>query len=743
MNVKTLLIIAAASLAAGISANAREAEITYADSTGTVRPLEAARKDSTETVRHLDAATVTARRELIKTDADRLTYNVQADPLAEGGSLLDILRKMPMLSVNGEEKVLLNGSEDYKVLVNGKETGMLARNFDQLVKTIPASSVKEIQVMTNPPVKYDAEGIGGIINIVMSKRLKSGFSGSLGARAGTSGAAGGSGYINARLGKFTFSANASGSFVPNPRVHGLTDIENYGSNDYRYQRLAFDSDNRFTSGAFSLEAGYEPDSLNLVTLSGWANFQKTLNVNDITETFWNTDQVKTIEMQEPTVRTNRYNTFSGELAYQKTFRNDGGILTFSYSIDGNPNSTDNNVIVIPGLNCTDYHRHSFNTEHTIQQIGQIDYFATLREKHQIEAGAKYTLRSHVADSQDEVWNFEANQWDIDNSNVNDMDYRQHIFAAYASYGYKFAKLTLKAGARLEYTLNRGLSRSSSGNKTFKNSNFNIVPYLNAAWQIDAVNILSLSYTRRLGRPSVEYLNPYVFEESPYSRMHGNPDLRTVVSDALTLTYRTNGDTWDLTARSYGSLCNNKIEYLSMVYPDGIKVSTYENAVVHDHIDGMVSFNWSPGRIFSLQTSVRAGYNYFYAPSLEQKNCGMEWAFDLGGNVMLWKDATAFVSAGISGGEITLQRTYKGADYGYSAGLRQSFLQNRLTLTAMAVMPFQGRYESPVRDTSTASYRQRNESWYNPRQFRIGVTWRFGKTDIRFRHTRKTETNDKL
>ena len=100
MNVKTLLIIAAASLAAGISANAREAEITYADSTGTVRPLEAARKDSTETVRHLDAATVTARRELIKADADRLTYNVQADPLAEGGSLLDILRKVPMLSVN-------------------------------------------------------------------------------------------------------------------------------------------------------------------------------------------------------------------------------------------------------------------------------------------------------------------------------------------------------------------------------------------------------------------------------------------------------------------------------------------------------------------------------------------------------------------------------------------------------------------------------------------------------------------
>ena len=275
--------------------------------------------------------------------------------------------------------------------------------------------------------------------------------------------------------------SASGTSFRNPIVYGVTDVENYTSEDYRYQRLDFNSNNSFSSGAFSLEASYEPDSLNLITLSSWANFQKMLSDDDITETFWNTGHLKTIEMNEPTVRTNRYKTFSGELAYQKTFRNDGGILTFSYAIDGNPNSTENDVIVVPILNYPDYHRHSFNTEHTIQQVGQIDYFA-----------------------------------------------------AYASYGYRFSKLTLKAGTRLEYTLNRGLSKSASGNLTFDNGNFNIVPYLNAAWKIDSRNTLSASYTRRLGRPSVTYLNPYIFEESPYSKMHGNPDLRTVVSDALTL-----------------------------------------------------------------------------------------------------------------------------------------------------------------------------------------------------------------
>ena len=303
----------------------------------------------------LKAAAVTVRRDLVTADADKLTYNVQADPKAEGSNLIDILRAVPMLSINGDEEVLLNGSNDYKVLVNGRSAGMLARNFNQLIKTIPASSIKEIQVITNPPVKYDAEGIGGIINIVLARRLKSGYSGSLGANASTLGTVSGNGYLNAQLGKFTFSANASGMYFPNPTVHGVTEIENYTSEANHYHKLEFDNNNIYRIGSLSLEASYEPDSLNLITLSGWTNFQKILADYDIAETFWNSGHVKTVEMLEPTVRTNRYNTFSGELACQKTFRNDGGILTFSYSIDGNPNSTDNNIIVKPVLNYPDYH----------------------------------------------------------------------------------------------------------------------------------------------------------------------------------------------------------------------------------------------------------------------------------------------------------------------------------------------------------------------------------------------------
>ena len=728
MNAKTIILTASV-LLAGLSGRAQDAMTAQPDSLGRVERLR--------------EATVAARRELVTSDADKLTYNVEADPQAAGSSLIDILRRVPMVSVNGEEKVLLNGSTDYKVLVNGRPTGMLVRNFAQLVKTFPASSVKEIQVITNPPVKYDAEGIGGLINIVLVRRLKAGYSGSVGLQAGTLGMVAGNGYLSAQLGKFAVSASAGGMRFPNPRLYGITDIENLTGTARRYQRLEFEDDVLYSTGSFSLEASYEPDSLNLITLSGWVDLQRTRESFRISERFWDADRNLTADMQEPRQMYNRGDSFSGELAYQRTFQGDGGVLTFSYAIDGIPNGVDNGVTVVPVLGVEPYRRHSFNTANTLQHFAQADYFATLRKKHQLEAGAKYTLRSHTADSQDELWDFERQAWRMDNGNVNDLDYRQHIFAAYASYGYKFARLTLKAGARLEYTLNRGLSKSASGKLTFDNSNFNVVPYLNAAWQLGGSDALSLSYTRRLGRPSVSYLNPYIFEESPYSRSHGNPDLRTVVSDALTLTYRTSGDKWDLTARTYGSLCNNKIEYLSVVGSDGVKVSTYENAVKYNHIDQLLSFNWSPSDKFSLQTSAMVGYDYYYAPTLDQKNDGINWDVSLSANVFLWKGAMAYASADAGGGEITLQRTYHGVDYEYSLGLRQGFLQNRLILSVSAIMPFQNRYAGPVRDTYTETYYQHNEGWYNPRQFRLGLTWRFGKTTINFKHAKKTEVSDTL
>ena len=166
-------------------------------------------------------------------------------------------------------------------------------------------------------------------------------------------------------------------------------------------------------------------------------------------------------------------------------------------------------------------------------------------------------------------------------------------------------------------------------------------------------------------------------------------------------------------------------------------------MVYDHIDLTVDLGWNPSEKFNLQTSGQVGYNDYYAPSLEQRNNGWSWYVNTSGNATLWHGATAYAAAGAYGGDITLQRTFYGVDYEYSFGLRQGFLQNRLILNVAAVMPFQRRYAGSVRETSTDTYHQRNESWYDPRSVRLSLTWRFGKTSINLKHARKTEVDDKL
>ena len=729
MNAKTIILTATA-LVIGLAARAQEPETARPDSLGTVQKLK--------------EATVVARQELIKTDADKITYLVEKDFVASSGMLIDAMRRIPMVSISPDQRILLNGSSNYKVLVNGRPTGLLARNFNELIKSFPAASVKEIQVMTNPPVKYDAEGIGGIINIVTVKRVNAGYCGSMGASAAHVGHFGGNSFLSAQLGKWTLSTSASGSYNGGrPTIHGESLVENFTSERLRENLLAFSNKQKQGLGSFAMEASCEIDSLNLLTLSGWANLQRAHRIYEATETFRNASGQVSRQYDEPMERFDRSKTFSGELAYQHTFKGDGGLLTFSYAIDGDPSTTDNHVAVSPILDCQPYLRHSFNTEQTLQQMAQADWFATLRKKHQLESGVKYTFRSHVADSHDEVWDYAGSRWVADDSNLNDLDYSQHIFAAYASYGYRFNKLTLKAGTRLEYTLNRGVSKSAAADITFDNSNFNIVPYLNASWQTGSRSALSLTYTRRLGRPGVSYLNPYIYEETPTSHIHGNPDLRTVVSDALTISWRHGGEKWDVTTRLYGSHSGNKIEYLSIIHPDGVKEGTYGNVSRYNHAEALINLNWSPALRTTFSLATRGGYDSYYAKVLEQRNGGWFYSVNLGFDIGLWREASLNGSLQGYSQPVTLQRSYSGFDYDYTFGLQQRLADGRLTLQLLAMMPFQRRYNGSVRNTYAENYHMQMVSWYDPRYFSLSASWRFGKTEIRLRKARKNVVNDQL
>jgi len=149
--------------------------------TASQNPLDMGVISMTESAIQLDELSVTAQRPLVKVEIDKLTYSAKDDPEASTSNVLDMLRKVPLVTVDGEDEIQLKGSSNFKIYLNGKPSNMISGNPSQVLKSMPANSVKDIEVITDPGAKYDAEGVGGIINIITDKRSDDGYSGSVGA----------------------------------------------------------------------------------------------------------------------------------------------------------------------------------------------------------------------------------------------------------------------------------------------------------------------------------------------------------------------------------------------------------------------------------------------------------------------------------------------------------------------------------------------------------------------------------
>lgn len=218
----------------------------------------------------LASVTVVASKPLVKMETDKMTYNVQQDADAKASTVLDMLRKVPMVTVDGQDNITVNGSSSFKVYVDGKPNPMFSANPSQIFKAMPATMVKNIEVITNPGAKYDAEGTGGVLNIVLNKQAVNGAGGndfSNGYNGNISAAAGNqtqriSAFISGQQGKLTYSANG---MYNHQRMDGTTisfdRFQKDGSTMNYYQNS--DMKQPFSMGNISLS--YELDSLSSIS----------------------------------------------------------------------------------------------------------------------------------------------------------------------------------------------------------------------------------------------------------------------------------------------------------------------------------------------------------------------------------------------------------------------------------------------------------------------------------------------
>lgn len=242
----------------------------------------------TDASNELGQVEIVAQKPLVKADIDKIEYNVQDDPDSKSNSVLEMLRKVPLVTVDGEDNIKVNGSSSFKVYVNGKPNNMMSNNPTEVLKSMPANSIKHIEVITNPSAKYDAEGVGGILNIVTVGGGLEGYTATFSGNVSNRGAGGGV-FGTIKSGKLTFSARYNYNYNNQPRSYSGGNRRTVGETDSSSSDLDYSGtskgDGSFQSG--SMEASYEIDTLRLVTMSFglWGGKNKSDGTTNTLATF--------------------------------------------------------------------------------------------------------------------------------------------------------------------------------------------------------------------------------------------------------------------------------------------------------------------------------------------------------------------------------------------------------------------------------------------------------------------------
>jgi len=684
---------------------------------------------------------IVAQKPLVKVDPDKLTYSVDADPEAKTSNVLEMLRKIPLITVDSEDNISLNGQSNFKVLVNGKSSSMMSNNLKDILKSLPANSIKDIEVITNPSSKYDAEGVGGIINIITSKKSMSGYNGNLNTGFDSRGGYNGSLYLATKINKFSFSGRYSYNHFTEPENKYTSDRTNLLSDTYHTTTSSGNSTYNGSSSNFSGEASYEIDSLNLISTSFWgygysyrSNSLSSTDVQDINNTrsqyFDNVNNGKT-----------NYNTLSGNIDYQRTFKKPEKTFTISYKLDNNPNKSNFESDIINTFSYSPYSQRSVTDALTREQTLQVDYYDPLSAMHQIECGVKAIYRQNDSNSDTYLLNTLTNEWDYNQAKSNELDYNQYILGAYAGYVFKLKTLTAKGGLRTEFTWNDATSTSSTVVK-FDNHLQNVVPYITLNYQLKPGRNIKASYTQRLYRPGIWYLNPYVDTTDPQNISFGNPHLKSEIAHSFELGYSSFAPKFNFSLTGRGAFTNNSIERISSINSDGVKSTTYQNIGTDMNVGLNVYVSYRPSEKFNIYYNGSGRYIKLKANNgYSITNKGFTYSNYLGARFVLWKNNSISFNGGIYSPSIMLQG--KSSTYSYSGiSMSQLFFNKKMSLNLSISNPFQ-KTQKYISNYNDLYYTQHSETVYPNRTFRCSLTYNFGKMGMEVKKARRGIQNDDL
>ena len=708
--------------------------------------------DSRET---LKAVTITATRPLVKVDADKISYDVQQDPESKTSNALELLRKVPMVTVDGQDNIQLKGSSNFKIFLNGKPSNLFSNNPSQILKSFPASTIRNIEVITQPGAKYDAEGIGGIINIITVQNTGTqGYAIGVNGNVSSLGTYGAGVNLTLQSGKFSFSGNYSfNSFKQFPMTISLTrdthvptiypHVRQFSSNSYRVPA-------QFGNGSLS----YEPDTLNLFTLSFNRQYGRQNGAVETMTQNYDNAMNPLFNYNQNSAQSQTWGSTDIGLDYQHTFKKKNETLTLSYKWSNMPNSSNYDVVsaidpvynTVPTPNLPQ-RNINVNDAATNEHTWQVDFSDPLAKNQTLDMGAKYIMRLNSSNSDEQYNLFDFNQPYpfipyIDSIAHTNFDDTQKILAAYISYNGNFGKFGLMPGVRYEYTWQHVTNQD-----TLFNSQYGvIVPSVIFTYKLTPMQMFKLGYNLRIQRPSISYLNPYVNRSNPDYISYGNPKLNPEKSNSITLGYSNYAPKFNVSTELSYSFVNNAIQQYSFIRQGSvIQENTFANIGHNRNLFLNVFGNYRGLRWLNLFLNGNVGYIDLKSGSYNMSNNGFTGNFVLGGTLMLPENLRVSLGGGGNLPQINLQGS-QSAFYFSWAGLSKDFMKKKLTLSLNSVYLPKPHILVTTKGIDSQSgaetFDQRTDVHLTrPFELRFSISYRIGSLNSQVKKTKTTISND--
>ncbi len=701
----------------------------------------------------LDEVVVVSQKPIIKSDAEKITYDVSADPESDGKTLLDMMRKVPMVTVDAEDNVQLNGSSDFKVLINGKESAMVKNNLKEVLKAMPAAAVQDIQVITNPSTRYDAEGVGGVINIITAQSGANkntdvaGVTGSLTAYGDVlQGSFGGNAFLTMQYKKFTASLNYSGGKFTS---HQYSDAHSYNyNNPDLYHTIVntsafgdMDVDGQYHF--LSFESSYELDSLNLFTIGLSGNLGKYGATGYALNQTFSKDGNLMVNYIDNLMQGGTWGGASANFDYQHTFDRPQHTLTASYRYEYNPNGSaysdsiifDNETLNAP-LEGQKNENNAYAQEHTVQ----IDYNNPINKMHSVEAGAKYIMRLNHSD--DNYLMLMNAQWQP-TGNGRIFDYTQQVASLYAGYAFTRDTWGVRVGARYEHTFIDATYKQKDVQVDYGKPYGNFVPYLSLNYNISPMESLRFSYTQRINRPGIHYLSPYENWTTPYSVNVGNPDLKPEVSHAFSAGYSIFKGVFNLNFECFARISNNAISSLIAVDPvTSVMRVTYGN-IANESVFGFSAYiSGQPSPKFNYYINLQPAFKTFSAPHMNIQDERFGGTLFAGCNWMAWKGGTVSVNGGGGLPDGDMQMESELMWYYYGLSVSQRFFDDKLKVTLSANNIF-NKYNNYRLHSYGDGFETITQGGQRSQRLQLSVTYSFGKLNAQVKKAQRSIVNDDI